>query len=56
MPNGGHEYREIWEMVRDNQKELKRMQEYAIELEHTINKKEEEIKALQLAICSLRGE
>lgn len=56
MPNGGSEYRELWEMVRDNQKELKRMQEYAFKLEHTIDEKNEEIKALQIAIRSLRNE
>jgi hypothetical protein len=53
MPNGEHEYRKIWEMVRDMQKELERTKEWAIKLSKENDKKDEIIKSLQLTILTL---
>jgi regulator of replication initiation timing len=47
--------RELWEKVRDMQEELGRMKKHVADLSKTIDKKNEEIKALQVALRSLKG-
>ncbi len=54
--NPPRDEREKWEKVRDEHEELGRLKKHSADLCKTIDKKKKEIKALQIALLSLRNE